>query len=187
MSDENEFIILKNVRLAYAHMQPHEIRGKPASAGAQILLEKSDKQVAAVEEAIRATEVEYNKGKRIASDKYCLRSAEDRGRAGEFGDVMVLSANAKLGQSIMTMGKGSLEPILDPARNPIYSGCYANVKVRVWWQDNDYGKRINAALVAVQFADDGEPLDGSTVSAEEAAKGFEAASCDDAFDGGEFS
>jgi hypothetical protein len=42
-----------------------------------------------------------------------------------------------------------------------YGGCYANVVVQIWVQDNDYGKAIRCKLLAVQFAGDGEPLGGT--------------------------
>ena len=42
-----------------------------------------------------------------------------------------------------------------------YSGCYINCKVRFWAQDDEeYGKRINASIEAVQFARDGEAFGG---------------------------
>jgi hypothetical protein len=42
--------------------------------------------------------------------------------------------------------------------NKPYAGCYVNATVRIWGQDNQYGKRINAALRAVQFVKDGKPF-----------------------------
>lgn len=42
-----------------------------------------------------------------------------------------------------------------------YSGCFINCKVRFWAQDDEeYGKRINASIEAVQFARDGEAFGG---------------------------
>ena len=43
------------------------------------------------------------------------------------------------------------------ARN-MYGGCYVNAAVRVWPQDNQYGRAIRCELVAVQFAAEGEPF-----------------------------
>jgi len=39
-----------------------------------------------------------------------------------------------------------------------YGGCYVNAAVRVWPQNNSYGKGIRAQLIALQFAKDGEPF-----------------------------
>jgi hypothetical protein len=57
--------------------------------------------------------------------------------------------------------------VIDRDRSPLvaadgrpYSGCYANVQVEVWAQDNSYGKRINAQLLGVQFVKDGDAFGG---------------------------
>lgn len=41
-----------------------------------------------------------------------------------------------------------------------YSGCYVNVSLELWAQDNQYGKRINATLKGVQFYKDGDAFGG---------------------------
>ena len=45
-----------------------------------------------------------------------------------------------------------------------YAGCYVNAIVELWGQKNQYGERVNANLLAVQFAKDGDPF-GDGVSA----------------------
>jgi hypothetical protein len=52
-------------------------------------------------------------------------------------------------------------PRQDPAGrvdNRPYSGCYVNCIIELWAQNNAYGKRINANLLAVQFYKDGQPF-----------------------------
>lgn len=68
--------------------------------------------------------------------------------------------------------------VLDGGRNPLsasdgkpYSGCYVNAIVEIWAQDNQFGKRVNASLLGVQFLRDGERLAGGAVAA---ADDFEA-------------
>ena len=51
----------------------------------------------------------------------------------------------------------------------IYPGCYVNVSIDFWAQDNSYGKRINAQLRGVQFVKDGERLGGSVAAADDFA------------------
>ncbi len=44
-----------------------------------------------------------------------------------------------------------------------YAGCYVNAKVRFWAQDSEeYGKRINCSIEAIQFAKDGEAFGGGS-------------------------
>ena len=38
----------------------------------------------------------------------------------------------------------------------MYAGCYLNVAVRPWLQENKFGRGIRCELIAVQFATDGE-------------------------------
>jgi len=52
-----------------------------------------------------------------------------------------------------------------------YSGCYVNVSMDVWAQANDFGKRINAKLLAIQFEADGAAFGGG--------EGFASADFDD--------
>ena len=65
-------------------------------------------------------------------------------------------------------------PVVDKDLSPItaeddviYAGCYVNATVRIWAQDNQFGKRVNFALRAVQFAKDGEAFGQAPVNAEE--------------------
>lgn len=48
-----------------------------------------------------------------------------------------------------------------------YSGCYCHVIVSLWAQDNDYGQRVNAQLLGVQFYADGERLAGGAVASDD--------------------
>lgn len=57
--------------------------------------------------------------------------------------------------------------VVDRDRTPLtaadgkpYSGCYVNVIIDVWAQENQYGKKINAQLQGVQFLRDGDAFAG---------------------------
>lgn len=63
--------------------------------------------------------------------------------------------------------------VVDRDRSPLtkqdgkpYSGCYVNVIIDVWAQENQYGKRVNAQLQGVQFVKDGEAFSGGGTSAD---------------------
>lgn len=45
-----------------------------------------------------------------------------------------------------------------------YAGCFVNLWIRPWFQNNKFGKRMNANLVMVQFRKDGDPLGGGRIS-----------------------
>lgn len=48
-----------------------------------------------------------------------------------------------------------------------YGGCYVNVTVELWAQDNQWGKRINASLKGVQFVKDGDAFGGGAPASPE--------------------
>lgn len=63
--------------------------------------------------------------------------------------------------------------VVDRDRSPLvaadgkpYSGCYVNVIIDVWAQDNQYGKKVNAQLQGIQFVKDGEAFSGGGTSAD---------------------
>ena len=57
-----------------------------------------------------------------------------------------------------------------------YGGCYVNLKVDIWAQDNKFGKGIRATLVAVQFVADG---DAFTATGPSNTEGFNEEESDD--------
>jgi hypothetical protein len=50
---------------------------------------------------------------------------------------------------------------LPATRTELYAGCYVNMIVQIWIQDNAQGKRVNANLKAVQFLRKGDSFAGS--------------------------
>jgi hypothetical protein len=80
---------------------------------------------------------------------------------GYEGKVYVSGINANPPQMIQSDGKA-----IDPANTmayqamarKMYGGCYVNAAVKIWVQDNKYGRGIRCELTAVQFAKDGTPF-----------------------------
>jgi len=173
-----EFIMLKDVRVSFPHLfRRPVINGDEGKCGAVLMLENSRhaKSIAAVKTQMDALAKEKFKGRSIPGDKLCMRPGEDKGRT-EYEDHHVISANNRDKPFVISNDGGST--VANEPDCAIYAGCYVNAKIRLWAQDNQYGKRINAELVAIQFSRDGEPLDGSYVSADEAVSGFGTANAD---------
>lgn len=156
-------ITLKKARLSYPHLftpQP-PMPGSPADAkpkyNARFLLTEDDR--AAVDAGIQELLKEkYPKGvpKTFTPDKLCLRLDPD------------------MEQWYVAASNVNQPRVVDRNRQPLdgnsaipYAGCYVNAVVRLWVQDNDFGKRVNASLEAVQFAGDGERLGHKPVDVNE--------------------
>ena len=67
-----------------------------------------------------------------------------------------------------------LKNALSGVKKP-YAGCYVNGLVRVWLQDNQYGRGARFDLLAVQFAEDGEAFGAGQVETEGYFKPIEGA------------
>lgn len=157
-------IKLKNVRLSFPHLfKPKAFEeGKEPSYSANFILDKTKDaaQIKAVKDAINAVAKEkWPKG--LPKMKgICLKSPEPDGD----GNYTVEGYDDSV--MFVTAGSAKRVPIVDRDPNVAlaeedgkpYAGCYVNVSIRLWAQDNQYGKRVNAQLLAVQFAKDGQPF-----------------------------
>lgn len=169
----SDFIMIKNARVSFPHLFTKPIiNGKEGKYGATLMLDpaKHKKTIATIKSEIQSLIKDRLKGKRLPSDKLCLREGADKGR-DEYEGYLVLSTNSKNRPAVLSTNGRDI--VTDEDDCTIYAGCYVNAKVRLWAQDNKYGKRINSEMVAIQFAADGESLDDSHVSLDEAAEGFE--------------
>lgn len=164
--------MIKNARVSFpALFKEPIIDGDVGKKGAKLLLdpEKNKLVIALITKTMKEIADDKLKGKLPSSDRLCLRDGNDTDREEQQG-YMVLSSNTS--KKIVVLGKDA-HPVTEDECE-IYSGCYVNAKVSLWAQNNKYGKRVNAQLVAIQFVRDGEALDGATVSTPTAMEGFEA-------------
>lgn len=184
----SDFLLINDARISFPQLWHDDVRvvnGKeqvyPKSA--TILLSKTkhadtlgaiNAQMKAAINASESVKKAVAQAGMKAFKGICLRGAGEEGWRDEYpADHMVLKANCK---------KGSKPPLALHADkthasekdDPFYSGCRVNVKVQIWLQDNQWGRRINCKLVALQFAGDDEPLDASYISEDVAGEGFDA-------------
>lgn len=173
MANQDKFIFLKNVRVSFPRLyEKPVINGEQGKYGASLLLDPKTNAnaIKQLQAAISGLIKDKLKGQKLASDKICLRDGDDKGRP-EYEGFMVLSANNNARPVVLD---ARMNEITDLDKNPIYPGCYVTAKVSLWAMNNNYGKRICANLIAIQFVGDGEALADSYVSKEEAVEGFEA-------------
>lgn len=161
-------IKLNNVRLSFPNLFRKAVfSGEETKFEATLLLDKKKhaETIKEIETAIAAAIKEKWQGKvkAIPADKLCMKDGDNFDYAGYAGNMSFKASSNK-------------RPlVLDRDRSPlteddgkIYAGCYVNAMVELWVQDNQYGKRVNANLLGVQFAKDGEPFaDGAVASADD--------------------
>lgn len=106
-----------------------------------------------------------------AAVKICLRDGSDKPDTTGYGDsVMFFSASNKMAPAVVDTNPSQR---LTKNDNRPLAGQYVNVAIRLWAQDNNFGKRINAQLQAVQFAADGETFGDAPVDPEQVFGGGE--------------
>ena len=171
-------IKLGNARLSYPSLfrekkfAPTDAKG---SYSATFILDKKTqaKEIAAIKAAIDSITREVFKGKPVGNNRVCLHDGSEKEGTDGYGEgIMYVSARTDKRPQVVNR---DLTPLTEEDGKP-YAGCYVNATIELWAQDNQYGKRINAKLRAVQFAKEGKPFGEGTI---DVSKEFEPIADDD--------
>jgi hypothetical protein len=162
-------ISLKNVRLAFpALFEAKAVNaGDKPAFGASLILAKNDPQVKAINDAIDAA-AQAKWGAKAGAvlkelrgkDKVCLHDGDTKATYAGFEGNMFVSARNPARPTVVNRDKTPLTE----QDGVVYAGAYVNVVLELWAQDNNYGKRVNATLMGVQFFKDGEAFTGGGVA-----------------------
>lgn len=160
-------IMLRDVRLAFPSLwKPSAPRsGGEAAFNGAFLLPPNHKQVGELKAALKAVAKEKWGAKADAvytalekGDKLCLHDGNTKTEYDGFEGNLFVSARSKVRPGVYDQQRQELTE----ADGKPYSGCFVNVSLELWAQDNDYGKRINAQLRGVQFLRDGDAFAGGS-------------------------
>ena len=170
-------VILKNTRLSYPNIfKPKafgEEGGDPRFSANFLLDKKTDAAtIKLIQGRIEALKKDKWKGKPTGGIKTCLREGIERDGSDGYGEnVMFLAASSKQDRRPKVVDKNH-QPLAMEDGKP-YAGCYVHASVRLWAQDNKFGKRINAELRVVIFHADGEPFGAGAVDSESDFEGVD--------------
>jgi co-chaperonin GroES (HSP10) len=158
-------IKLKNVRLSFASLfKKATFGGEETKYEGTFLIDKETQadQIAEINTAIAA--IMKEKKAKLSPDRICFKDGDEIDYDGYAGHMSIKASNAKR-PIVIDRDKS---PLTEDDGRP-YSGCYVNAVLELWFQDNTWGKRVNANLLAVQFAKDGEPFGegGASVSVDD--------------------
>tara|TARA_R110000868_G_scaffold33562_2_gene121622 strand:+ start:3486 stop:4007 length:522 start_codon:yes stop_codon:yes gene_type:complete len=169
-------IKLNDVRLSFPSLFRKSVyNGEETKFEATFLLNKKTHvdKVKEIEAAIAAAIKESLKGAKLGSDKICFKNGDDFEYTGYAGHMSIKASSNKR-PLVIDRDKSPLTE----ADGRLYAGCRVNATIELWAQNNTYGKRINANLLALQFFKDDEPFaDGEKGSVDD----FEAISDDEEF------
>lgn len=172
MPDEKDpgIISLPNVRLSFPHLfVAHAMKDgngneqEPKFSATFIMDVNEHGQLLDRIDAI-IDRIALDEFKKKIGFKRCLRDGNEKSELDGYGD----------GKWFITASYKARPPVVDRMRNPIteadgiiYAGCYVNATIRLWVQNNGWGKRVNAQLRAVQFVKDGDSFGAGKVDPNE--------------------
>lgn len=165
-------VLLKNVRLSYPALWKPKAFGGKGDQGepkfqANFLMQKDDDigeaNIAKLEDAIAHVKKEkWPKGApKLAAAKICLKDSEDMEEMSDgYEGCMYVTSSSSKKPRVLDSDKLDVKEGDDEAP---YAGCYVDAIVRVWAQDNEYGKRINCSLEGVKFRADGDAFGAAPI------------------------
>ena len=162
-------ILVRDARLTFPQLfVAKQVQGQgEAKFSAAFLLPRNHPQLKEIEAALVAVATEKwgpKTGEILkalkAADKLCIHDGDAKSDYDGYAGQYFINASNKIRPLVIDANRNPIEQ----SSGVIYSGCYVNVKLEFWAQDNQFGKRINASLLGVQFAKDGERLAGGSVA-----------------------
>lgn len=166
-------IRLSGVRFSYPHLsKPYKGDGDgEAKFGIVGMLPKATHKAARdllnerIEELLKE-----NKVKALASDKKFLRDGDEAGKE-EYAKHWTVSARETRRPPLRSRTNEVIEP--EDANEMIQPGYWGDILIRPWYQNNSYGKRVNAGLSSVQVVRKDEVFGEGRISDEDLDDTFE--------------
>lgn len=167
-------IRISGVRFSYPHLKkPHKGDGDQGEAkfGVVGLLPKKTHRAAKdlIKERIEEL-LKENKVKSLASDKKFLRDGDQSGKAEHEGHYTV-SARESRRPPLRNRDNSVVEP--EDADEVFQPGYWGDILIRPWYQNNKFGKRVNAGLSSIQFVKKDEVFGEGRLSDEDLDDTFE--------------
>lgn len=172
------------VRFSYPHLKKaHKKEGDQGEAkfGLTSILYKAThaKAHALISKRIQQLLTD-NKVKKLGADRLFLRDG-DEGDRPEHEDAWTISAREARRPPLRDRANTLVDP--DEVEETFQPGYWGTVLIRPWYQNNSFGKRVNAGLSSVQFVKKDETFGEGRLSEEDLDDTFD--SYDDEDDDGE--
>jgi len=161
-------ILIKEVRLSYPHLkEPWALGGadKPAYSATGLMPKTPAyaKSKALIDAVIQKMAVDKQDPNLPASRRF-ITDGDETGKVSHKG-MWRINAREQTRPGLRGRGVDRVTgraKIISPeeAVEVFYPGCWVNLLIKPWWQQNTYGKRVNANLIAVQFVRDDDKIVG---------------------------
>jgi len=98
-----------------------------------------------------------------AQNRLPLHDGSEKGATPGYAGNLYMNASNEIRPMVRNKNGAQLQA----SDGVIYSGSYGDVVVDIWPQDNQFGKRVNASLMAVTFNRDGDRLAGGVAATDD--------------------
>lgn len=149
---EDDSFMLKNVRLSFPALFTKS--KKSGKYEATFYIPKDDEKTKAIILRKIKKALADNKDIKIARANWCFKDGDEGDREEAFGFYTFKASNKKKPQVL----NRSAEVMEEDDDSLFYGGAWVNAIVGIWIQNNEFGKRVNANLFAVQFVKHDEPF-----------------------------
>lgn len=178
-NQEPGILRVRNARIQYPNLLvPRGVKQDDGTTGdprysVVLLIPKDDPQIPAITAVLQAVAKEKwgsaagDRWREMkAGNKLGLQDGEVKASKEGYAGNMFINASAKPENKPSLFGPIPTKQYADEElRAMFYAGAYVNAKLRVWAQDNKWGKRLNVELLGVQFAGHGEAFKSTSASA----------------------
>lgn len=161
---------IDNVRGSYLHAdKPYKGKAKrddggeaPAKYSVVGILSKETHEAAkaACDEFIRQV-LKDNKDAKVGKKDWFIRDGDDAGK-DEYENAWTINAS-ELKKPKCRDRMGELVEDGEDIRAMFQSGFWFNILIKPWFQDNDYGKKVNAGFIGIQFVKKDTPFGNGEV------------------------
>lgn len=164
-------IRIDNVRASYPHLDKpwakNPDKDTPKFSLTGLALKETHDEVKKVIVEVMNKLLQSSKIGKLGSEHKFFRNGDDSGKDENEGHwIIKASENANRRPSVRDR-RGNLVSEKDIAEM-IYAGCFVNMLIRPWVQNNEHGKKINANLIGVQFVKDGERFGEAPINDDDA-------------------
>lgn len=183
----NGMIRIDNVRGSYVHLDKPYVgqmndgnEGVPKYSLVGILPKDTHEEAKNLIVSVINAMCDEKKAK-VAKDKKFIRDGDDQEK-DEYANAWTVSAREERKPKCRDRN-GSLVEDREDIAEMFQSGYWFNILIRPWFQDNKYGKRVNAGIAGVQFVKKDETFGSGSIDDSDAWDTVD--SDDDDFDDGD--
>lgn len=157
---DNGDLIIKNVRLSYLYcFEPQTNTGddgkttKKYKVTAILPTATHQEEIDKIKSILTAKQKEDFKA-RLPAGQLCLRDGNLAAK-DEYEDAWIFVASEREDNPPACVDRDGKTPV-KKSDDKLYSGAVGTIRVRLWSQNNGFGKRINANFLGVQFLAHGD-------------------------------